>query len=42
MVGLQDYQTELTTSLSDAWLAAKVHIVCAQDKQLKAAVRQAC
>ena len=33
MIDLQDYRTELTTSLSDAWLAAKEHITHAQDKQ---------
>ena len=33
MVDLQDYRTELTTSLSDAWLAAKEHITRAQAKQ---------
>ena len=33
MVDLQDYRTELTTSLSDAWSAAKQHITRAQDKQ---------
>ena len=33
MVDLQDYRTELTTSLSDAWLAAREHITCAQAKQ---------
>ena len=33
MVDLQDYRTELTTSLSDAWLAAQEHITRAQAKQ---------
>ena len=33
MIDLQDYRTELTTSLSDAWLSAKQHITHAQDKQ---------
>ena len=33
MIDLQDYRTELTTSLSDAWLSAKEHITHAQDKQ---------
>ena len=33
MIDLQDYRSELTTSLSDAWLTAKEHIAHAQDKQ---------
>ena len=33
MIDLQDYRSELTTSLSDAWLAAKENITHAQDKQ---------
>ena len=41
IVDLQDYRTELTSYLSDAWLLAKEHITHAQDKQKQECDKQA-